>query len=87
MTRVAKCESCGLLLCFKCQAHVDAPDQGLLAVCEECAAEICAEQGIDAASPGSMIHLEAYYILEPDDLEDEEDLPSEVPPADTTRWN
>lgn len=66
--KLPKCTSCGCLLCFMCHVHVDAPDQGLRVVCEDCAEEICKSNDLDVVSPGGLIHLEAYYSL---DIEDD----------------
>jgi hypothetical protein len=71
--KLPKCTGCGLMLCFMCRAHVDAPDQGLKVVCEECAKDICTNNDMDAVAPGGVIHLEAYYMLEGDDIEEEFD--------------
>jgi hypothetical protein len=71
--KLPKCSSCGLMLCFMCRAHVDAPDQGIRVVCEDCAAEVCRSNDIDAVAPGGVIHLEAYYVLDGEDFDEEED--------------
>jgi hypothetical protein len=75
---LSKCKGCGGMLCFMCKAHVDAPDQGLTTVCEDCAAKVCEANDLDEVPPGGVIHLESYSVME--DLEDLDEFDEDTMP-------